>query len=59
MASNPGVMESVASLPQAVDPDSSVQPTLPPIAANHHVTEQHVDLLSIVQLVEGLDPFEY
>ena len=52
-------MQSVASLPRAVDPDSAVQPTLPPVAANHRVTDQHGDSVSIVQLVESLDPFEY
>lgn len=42
-----------------MDRDSAVQPTLPPGAAIHHVTGQPVDLVSILQLVEALDPFEY
>jgi len=42
-----------------VDLDSASQPTFPPVAANHPVTDQPVDLASIVQFVEGLNPFAY
>ena len=59
VASDAWALASVASLPWAVDPDSAVQPTFHPVAAIHHVIDQPVDLASIVQFVEGLNPYAY
>lgn len=38
-----------------MDPDSAAQPSSPPGAVSHPVTDQHVDLASIDPLVEGPD----
>lgn len=56
VASDPSVMESVASLPWAMGLDSATQLTWPLGSASLLITDQPIDQPSVDQIVEFPDP---